>query len=59
MICFMEVTSFVLNILLVSSSLLEGGGGGVPRMLERRKSVRLVGEQGGISFVGEILLENS
>ena len=36
-----------------------GGGGGDPRMLERRKSVRLVGEVGGISCVGEILLENS
>ena len=59
MICFMEVTSFVLDILLLVSKSLEGGGGGVPRMLERRKSVRLVGEQGGISFVGEILLENS
>ena len=59
MICFMEVTSLVLDILLLVSKSLEGGGGGDPRMLERRKSVRLVGEQGGISFMGEILLEHS
>ena len=36
-----------------------GGGGGDPRMLERRKSVRFVGEPGRISCVGEILVENS
>ena len=59
MVRSIEVIRFVHRVGLFRFKSSAGGGGGDPRMLERRKSVRFVGEPGRISCVGEILVENS
>ena len=59
MIRSIEVIRFLHCVESIRFRSSAGGGGGDPRMLERRKSVRFIGELGGISCVGEILVENS